>query len=195
MRNRSPIAPNVTAKRVFLAALITSATLGSFALLGAGCGGKKPPKPAEPALIDTSADAGSDAEPEDAAPPAPKSLFDRLGGKDGIDKLVESLVQNVTADGKLKKSFSKVKGEKLDNFKKSLSEQICEIAGGPCKYQGKDMKSAHEGISINDSQWDAFVQDFSAAMDENKIEENEKNELMALFAPLRADIVGSKKKK
>ena len=194
MRISSHIGPNVATKRVFLAAVIASTMLGS-ALLGAGCGSKKPPTPPEPALIDTTADAGPPAEPEDAGPPAPKSLFERLNGKEGIDKLVDSLVQNVSADGKLKKSFSKIKGDKLDNFKKSLSEQICEISGGPCKYAGKDMKSAHDNISINDGQWDAFVQDFSAAMDENKIEENDKNELMALFAPLRSDIVGGKKKK
>jgi len=190
MRISSQFGLNATATRLFLAALIASATLGSFALLGAGCGGKKPPKPPEPALIDTTGDGGADAEPEDAAPPAPKTLFDRLGGKDGVDKLVDSLIQNVTADGKLKKTFAKFKGEKLDTFKKGLSDQICQLSGGPCNYV-----KAEGGVSIGDSQWDAFVQDFTAAMDENKIEENDKNELMATFASLRADIVAGKRKK
>ena len=193
MRKSPPIGANVTSKRALLAALITSATLGTFALVATGCGHQKPPPPVEPTSTETVVDAGPPEPPP--PPPAPKSLFERLGGQDGIGKLVDSLVQNVTADAKLKKSFAKLKGDKLDTFKKSLSDQICELAGGPCKYAGKDMKSAHDNVSINDAQWDSFVQDFTAAMDENKVEENDKNELMALFAPLRADIVGTTGKK
>jgi hemoglobin len=157
-----------------------------------GCGGKPPPKPAEPALTDTTADAGPVE--VDAGPPAPKSLFERLGGKDGVEKLVDSLIKNVTTNPKLKKAFAKTKDAKLEAFKKNLNDQFCEMSGGPCKYAGKDMASAHAGMNINQGQWDAFVQALDAAMDENKVGEDEKNELMALFAPLREDILKSKKK-
>ncbi|WP_394827065.1 group 1 truncated hemoglobin [Pendulispora albinea] len=194
MRLSSLFGPNVTTKRAIQAALISTAMLGSFAAFGAGCGSKKPPTPPEPALIET-ADAGPPPEPEDAGPPAPKSLYERLNGREGIDKLVDALVQNASADGKLKKSFAKLKGEKLENFKKNLAEHICEIAGGPCKYTGGDVKSPHDSVNINDAQWDAFVQDFNAAVDEAKIDEKDKNELIALFAELRGDVVASKKSK
>ncbi len=188
MRISSQIGASPSTKRALFAALL-AATLGTFSLVATGCGGKKPPPPVEPSAGETNLDAGVDAEPP-PPPPPPKSLFERIGGQDGVAKLVDSLLQNVNADAKLKKQFAKLKGDKLDSFKKNLSDQICEGAGGPCKYAGKDPKSPRD-VSISDAQWDAFVQDLQAAMDENKVSDDDKNELMALVAPLRNDIVGS----
>ena len=165
----------------------------SIAVSIAACGGKKPPPPMEPSSTETHADAGTDAAPEDAGPPAPKSLYDRLGGKDGIAKIVDSLVKNVTADGDLKKAFAKTTGARADAFKKNLEDLLCESSGGPCKYAGKDMKTAHKGMRIDDKQWDAFVKDLTAALDENQVGDNEKNELFALLAPMHDDIVEKKK--
>jgi hemoglobin len=163
------------------------------AALAVGCGSKKPRPPMEPSTTETQADAGTDAAPPvDAAPPAPKSLFERLGGKDGIAKIVDSVVKNVTADADLKKSFAKTTGPRADAFKKNLTDQLCEIAGGDCKYAGKDMKTAHKGMHVNEKQWDAFVKDLTAALDENQVGDNEKNELFALLAPMHDDVVGKK---
>lgn len=170
--------------------LVATALVGSAGGLAA-CGGGKPPPPVEPSVEDTNVDAGP-SEPEDAGPPAPLSLFERLGGKEGVEKFVDSLVAMVTVNPKLKKSFAKTKDAQLEAFKKNLNDQICEMAGGPCKYAGKDMASAHAGMKITGAQWDAFVLDLNSAMDENQIGEDEKNELMALFAPMREDVVKKK---
>ena len=172
-----------------LACFVVAIALGGAGI--AACGGGKPPPPAEPAMEDTTPP--PEPEPEDAGPPAPLSLFDRLGGKEGIEKLVDSLVATVTTNPKLKKSFAKTKDAQLDEFKKNLNDQICEMAGGPCKYAGKDMASAHAKMNVSGAQWDAFVMDLNTAMDESQIGEDEKNELMALFAPMRDDIVKKKK--
>ena len=37
--------------------------------------------------------------------------------------------------------------------------KICEAGGGPCKYKGKDMKSAHAGMQISGADFDALVED------------------------------------
>jgi hemoglobin len=166
-------------------------TIASLALVA--CGGKKPPKPMEPSTTDTHADGG--AETEDAGPPAPKTLFDRLGGKEAIAAVVDSFAKNVAADPEIKKFFAKTTGPKLDHFKQVLIEQICEAAGGPCKYSGKDMKTAHKGMGLSEAHWDAFVKDFTLALDENKVGEKEKSEVFAIIAPMHDDIVEKKAKK
>jgi hemoglobin len=171
---------------------LTVLALSIMSLGSTGCGSKKPPKPMEPAMTDTHADAGSDAEAVDATPPAPKTLYERLGGKEGVDKIIASLLANATADADIKKLFAKVTGPKLDNFKKQLADFICEKADGGCKYGGKDMKAAHKGMGITDPQWDAFVKDFTLALDENKVGETEKSELFGAIAPLHDDIVEKK---
>jgi hemoglobin len=175
------------------AAIVTIASLALVSMTAA-CGSKKPPKPMEPSTTDTMADGGADAA-EDAAPPAPKTLFDRLGGKDAIAAVVDSFIKNASADPAIKKLFAKTTGPKLDHLKQVLIEQICEASGGPCKYSGKDMKAAHKGMGLTEAHWDAFVNDFTLALDENKVGEKEKSEVFAMIAPMHDDIVEKKAKK
>jgi hemoglobin len=158
----------------------------------AACGKKKPPETPEPAIAEVVVDAGVDA--EDSAPP-PKSLFDRLGGSDGIKAVIDKFVENVTQDPAVNKSFKGTKGPKLDAFKKNLADQMCEVTGGPCKYAGKDMKSAHKGMKITDAQFDALVMDLKLAMGEAKVGDAEQTEVVDKLAPLKEDIVEAKKKK
>ena len=168
------------------------ASLPLIALLSfAACGGKKKPLSPEPAVAEISADAGG-AEEVDAAPPAPKPLFERLGGMDAVKAVVESFLENVAHDTKINGAFKKTTGAKMAAFKKNLVDQVCEVTGGPCKYAGKDMKTAHKGMKITDAQFDALVSDLSTALDEHQVAADDKKELLGMFAPLREDIVEKK---
>ncbi len=176
-------------KRHFLSIALCLAfpVVASFA-----CGGKKP-HVQDQTPTETVADAG--AEDAEAPPPAPKSLYERLGKKEGITAVVESFVKNVAADTAVNKSFAKTKGPKMDHFKQMMVEQLCEATGGDCKYTGKPMKEAHKGMKITDKQWDAIVTDLKLALDENKVGEAEKTDLFALLAPMKDEIVEVKAKK
>ena len=178
--------------RILPAALVVA----SFVVAVFACGGKRPP-PKEPAVTETITDAGA-AEEAEAAPPAPKSLYERLGGKDAIAKVVDTFVKNVAADNKISKRFAKLKGDKLDKFKANLTDQICEAAspeGAPvCKYGGKSMKDVHKGLKIKEDEWNALLADLKAAMEENSVGESEQADLMALLGPMHDDIVEVKPK-
>ena len=155
------------------------------------CGGKKPPPPVEPKVEQVVVDAG--AEPVDAAP-AERSLYDRLGGKDGVEAIVDVFSKNLLADPRVNKSFKKSK-DGLAHFKQMIAEQICQLAGGPCQYSGKDMKEAHKGMGIADPQFDAVVEDLKLALDEKGASDQDKSDLFAALAPMRTDIVEKKGKK
>lgn len=157
----------------------------------AGCGGKKKPVNPEPAIAEVAADAGP-AVDVDAAPPAPKPLFERLGGMDAVKAVVDSFVENVAHDTKINGVFKKTTGAKLVTFKKNLADQVCEVTGGPCKYAGKDMKTAHKGMKITEAQFDALVLDLSTALDEHKVAADDKKELLGMLGPLKEDIVEKK---
>jgi hemoglobin len=178
-RKRPPLPPRLVA----LLALSLS-----FAL--AACGGKKPPPPVEPKVEEVVSDAG--AEPIDAAPPP--TLYDRLGGKDGVDAIADAFSKNLLADPRVNKYFKKSK-DGLSHFKQMVSEQVCQLAGGPCQYSGKDMKEAHKGMGVADAQFDAVVEDLKLALDEKGVSEQDKSELFAALAPMRADIVEKSDKK
>lgn len=173
--------------------LVCSIVLASGVMgLGLVACGKKPP-PKEPMITETVSDAG----PEDAAPPEPpkpKSLYDRLGQKEGIAKVVDAFIKNLSGNEVLKKRFAKLSKEKLEKFRTNLIAQICKESGGDCEYTGKSMKDAHKGMKITDAEWNATVSALQAALDETKVAENEANDLIAAVAPMKDDIVDVKSK-
>ncbi len=115
-----------------------------------------------------------------------KSLYDRLGGKDAITAVVEKFVGIVVADDRINGFF---KNADAANLKKQLVDQICAATGGPCKYTGKDMKTTHAGMGVKEADFNALVEDLVKALDEFKVPEKEKSELLAALASMKGDIV------
>lgn len=122
----------------------------------------------------------------------PKSLYHRLGGKKGIEKVVNDFIANVGADNRINHYFADtVKDKKrLDKFEDNLEDQICQAAGGPCKYKGKNMQAAHKGMNITEADFNALVEDLVKALDKNKVGAAEKNELLTALGGLKDQIVG-----
>ena len=120
-----------------------------------------------------------------------KTLYERLGGKKSITAVVDEFVGRVAADSRINHYFeADVKDPKrLAKFKKNLVDQICQGSGGPCKYMGKDMKSAHAGMGITSPDFTALVEDLVGALDKFKVGDKEKNELLGVLGPMKSDIV------
>ena len=114
------------------------------------------------------------------------SLYDRLGGKPAITAVVDDFVGNVAADGRISGFFA---GANVPRLKTMLVDQICEASGGPCRYAGRDMKSAHAGMGIGDAQFTALVEDLVRTLDKFKVPAREKNELLAALGSMKQDIV------
>src|SRR5262249_30787273 len=73
--------------------------------------------------------------------------------------------------------------------RRMLADQICVAAGGLCVYVGRDMKSAHAGMGIRSSHFNALVEDLGKALKKFKVPARERRELVALLAPTKKDIV------
>ena len=125
---------------------------------------------------------------------ATKSLYDRLGGKSAIVAVVDDFVANCAADTRINKFFAATAADKnrLAAFKNTLVDQICEAAGGPCKYKGKDMKAAHAGMGISNADFNALVEDLTKALSTHKVGKAEQDQLLAVLGPMRSSIVEKK---
>jgi hemoglobin len=164
--------------------------LTGVSLLAFACGGKTPPK--EPPVVEAIADAGP-SEPVDAAPPEPKPLIERVGGKDALKGVLETFAKNVQGDKKVSKIFGK--SLKIEAFRDMLFEHICEKAGGDCKYTGKPWKDAFKGLKVTEAQWDTLLEDLKAAMEEKKVAEAELGDVVSTLGELKDQVVDPATKK
>ena len=123
--------------------------------------------------------------------PTQKSLYDRLGGKTAITAVVDEFVGGVAADNRINHFFAATASNpaRLAAFKGKLVDQICQAAGGPCKYTGKDMKAAHQGMGISAADFNALVEDLVGALDKFKVGKAEKDQLLGVLGPMQSAIV------
>src|SRR5439155_21612452 len=95
-----------------------------------------------------------------------KTLYERLGGDDGINKLVSDFTDRALADPRVNwKRVGVVRGginfkrnvpvewkpndDQIKAMKTHIAQFMVLATGGPSKYEGKDMKQAHAGLHIS----------------------------------------------
>lgn len=120
-------------------------------------------------------------------PMAEKSLYDRLGGKNAIVAVVDEFTARVAADTSINRHFAKTD---IPKFKGHLVDQICEAAGGPCKYKGRTMPETHKGMNITMAEFNATGGHLAGALDKFRVPEREKNELLTAIGGMADQIVG-----
>ena len=125
---------------------------------------------------------------------AQKPLYDRLGGRAAIVAVVDDFVSNCAADTRINSFFAATTKDpkRMAAFKTNLVDQICEASGGPCKYTGKDMKTAHAGMGISNTHFDALVEDLQKTLDKFKVAAPDQKALLGVLSPMRAQIVERK---
>jgi hemoglobin len=113
-------------------------------------------------------------------------LYDRLGGQAGVAAISGSLIDRVSADPALGRSF---KDTDLARIKRLLAEQICDLSGGPCHYSGDSMKEVHAGHHISEADFYGMVAELRHVLKERHVSQGAANELLRLLAPMKRDIV------
>ena len=86
----------------------------------------------------------------------------------------------------MNQSFAKVD---LKRVKRLLAEQICSLTGGGCTYTGDSMAEVHAGHNIRDAEFFGLVEKMRVIMIRNGIALRERNELLAILAPMKRDVV------
>jgi hemoglobin len=121
-----------------------------------------------------------------ATPAFADTLFDEMGGQAGIDRLVDKSVENYLADERIKAIFDE---SNMDRVRAEFKTQFCQIADGPCVYDGHDMTAAHKGLHLTNADFNAVVEDLQAAMDSCGIGFATQNRFLARLAPYQHQIV------
>ncbi|HET6890570.1 MAG TPA: group 1 truncated hemoglobin [Pyrinomonadaceae bacterium] len=120
---------------------------------------------------------------------AEKSLYQRVGGYDALAAVVDDFIGRLVADKRFEKFFVGHSEDSLKRIRQHILDQFCAATGGPCIYNGRDMKTSHKGLGITEADWDAAAKHLSATLDKFKVPEKEKGEILAFVTSLKKDIV------
>jgi hemoglobin len=121
-----------------------------------------------------------------------KTLYERLGGVYPIAVVVNDFVDRLFVNETLNANPAISEARKrvpAAGLKFHVTAMVCEVTGGPCKYTGRDMKTAHAKLNITQQEWDAMVADFRKSLNAFKVPVKEQEELVQIVASTRKDIV------
>ena len=118
-----------------------------------------------------------------------KSLYERLGGYDGITVFANDLLPRLQTDSQLGRFWQNRSHDGIAREKQLLIDFLCSCAGGPMYYTGRDMKLSHKGMKISEADWSIFLQHAGATMNALQVPKQECNEIVAFVLTLKADIV------
>jgi len=122
-----------------------------------------------------------------AQAPKDTSLYGRLGGQKAIEAVVDDFLANVVSNPQVNYRFANTDAGKL---RRLLVEQVCAGTGGPCKYTGRDMVTAHRGMGVTQVEFNAMGADMQKTLDKFNVPKKEQQELMTLLGSMQNQIVG-----
>lgn len=118
------------------------------------------------------------------------SLYQRLGGREGIAGVVDDFVVNAVADPKIGPAFKQLQPAQVLKLKSNISDFMCDATGGPCAYLGRTMKDAHKGMQLTDADVQACNAALEKALDKRNVAAADKAQVMTVVRGLMNDIVG-----
>jgi hemoglobin len=121
-----------------------------------------------------------------------KTLYQRLGGYDALSAVVNDLAVRLVTDKQLGIYFKGLSNDSKNKLIAHLTDFVCSATGGPCIYTGRDMKTAHEGLGISDSDCNRFVELTKETLNKFKVPAKEQQEFLQAVAPLKGVIVEKK---
>lgn len=118
-----------------------------------------------------------------------KTLYERLGGHDGIATFINNLMPRLQSDQQLGRFWQNRGQDGLAREKQILIEYWCAVTGGPTYYTGRDMKLCHKGMGISESDWSIFLQHAGDTMTALSVPAPECSEMVAFVESIKSDMV------
>ncbi len=115
-------------------------------------------------------------------------LFERLGGRDGIAKVVEDVMVNHFANPLISTRFSHAT-QTVQQMTDHAVEFFCTGLSGVPTYTGRALPDAHAGMNISEREFLAAIDDILAAMAKNGAGELEQAEVLKILYGMKGDVV------
>jgi hemoglobin len=109
-----------------------------------------------------------------------------MGGQATIDAVVENLLYRIADDDEIVSYFA---NSNIDLFAASLATQLCDVADGPCQYDGPPMDRAHQTMGITNAHFNRVVEYLDAAMADENVPLAARNDMLGRLAPMYDDVM------
>jgi hemoglobin len=114
------------------------------------------------------------------------TLYERLGGTDAINTVAVAFENRAAKDDRINQKFARTD---LNRLTKEFVDQLCQDTGGPCRYTGRDMTETHAHMGVTSGEFDAFMEDLVATLNEFNVAQADQDELLGLLKPMESEIV------
>ncbi len=123
---------------------------------------------------------------------AEQSLYERIGGVNAISMVVDRFSDEVVKNPKLNVNPALREWNesgKLPGLKFMRTLWLCEKAGGPFQYTGKELGEAHKDLHLTSDEFDEVGAEIGSALDHFNVPEREKQEVLAAIVARKAEVV------
>jgi len=114
------------------------------------------------------------------------SLYERLGGTDSIHSVAVAFEGRAAKDDRINQKFARTD---LNRLTKEFVDQLCQDTGGPCRYTGRNMVEAHTNMGVTSGEFNAFMEDLAATLDDFNVPKSDQDELLRKLTPMESEIV------
>lgn len=115
-----------------------------------------------------------------------QTLFEKLGGQETIDKVVDEFYKKVLADETVNHFF---KNTDMEKQRRHQAAFIGYALGSGREYTGKSMAKAHEGMNLQPVHYNAIIHHLTSTLKEFNVGQDDINQVVAKIDTLRDDIL------
>ncbi|WP_277981402.1 group I truncated hemoglobin [Sphingomonas phyllosphaerae] len=109
-----------------------------------------------------------------------------FGGQAGIRRIVDSFVAANFADPHIGEIF---RNQDAVRLRRVIFEQFCYILNAGCRYTGRDMRTAHTNMGVQQADMNRLVENLQRAMTAERVPFVAQNRFLAKLAPMRGEVV------
>ena len=119
------------------------------------------------------------------------TLYDRLGGYDGIRSVVDEFYDRLLADEELAPFFENADMEKL---RETQTDFLCEAAGGPETYDAEPVREAHLHVPFTPTHIQRAIDLLHETLDDFDVPDDDADKVVQAIAAYKDDLLVSSDK-
>jgi hemoglobin len=117
-----------------------------------------------------------------------ETLYERLGGQEGIRAVVDDFYDRLVADEDLGPFFE---GSDMEKLRRTQTDFLCEAAGGPETYDAEPVREAHLHVPFTPEHIQRAVELLYESLDEFDVPDDDADAVVEAVAAYEEELLAS----